>query len=239
MPKFNHPQAIAEIAPILGNWQKPNDADVVALGNLTTKSLDTVTHLTEYEDEKANRILTAMAFISAFAGALFVGVIGHYSSVFLEQLRKASCWRFLLVESSYGLFVIYAIVLSVGVALSLYGMRPRFNYPKSHAPAGSFPRSLIFFEGINAVSPTDWANAFTGTPAGDLAFKYVKNNVLETYLISGKVPVKLAPLRRASTLYIASTCILVLWVVLSAVTVASIDLFPNDAVEQVQRNLPK
>jgi hypothetical protein len=35
-------------------------------------SLETVTHLTEYEDEKANRILTAMTFLSALVGVVYL-----------------------------------------------------------------------------------------------------------------------------------------------------------------------
>ncbi|HWB85069.1 MAG TPA: hypothetical protein VG675_13070 [Bryobacteraceae bacterium] len=54
----------AQVVGILKEWQIPKEqlADMV---QATQRSLDTVTHLTEYEDDKANRILTAMAFLSA------------------------------------------------------------------------------------------------------------------------------------------------------------------------------
>jgi hypothetical protein len=228
------PDAVAQIAPLLKSWQKPIPADLTTLRELTSKSLDAVTHLTEYEDEKANRILTAMAFISAFAGVLFAAVTSHYSNAYLQQLKIASHFRFLLVEVGYGFFAIYAMVLSVGVGFSLYGMMPRFNLPKAWKSPGSFPKSFLFFEKINEVTPADWANAFISTAADELTFHYVKNNILESYLVSGKIPQKLSPLKKASTLYIASTCILVLWVVLTAVAIASIDVFPSSAVSAIR-----
>jgi hypothetical protein len=233
MPKFNHPEAVTEIPPILDAWATPSPQDLATLKDLTGKSLDTVTHLTEYEDEKANRVLTAMAFISAFAAVLFGAVISHYSGAYLQQLKIASYWRFVLLEAGYGLFAMYAAVLSIGVAFSLYGMKPRFNYPKASRP-GSFPKSLIFFEKINEVAPSDWARAFSSKSADELAFIYTKNNILETYLISGKIPVKLKPLQNASILYIASTCILLVWVTLTAIAVASIDVFPSRAVSSIK-----
>jgi hypothetical protein len=232
MSKTAPSDPVAQIAPLLNNWKKP--ADLPTLRELTAKSLDAVTHLTEYEDEKANRILTAMAFISAFAGVLFAAIIGHYSNAYLQQLKSASHCRFLLVEAGYGIFAIYATVLSVGVGFSLYGMMPRFNLPKAWKSPGSFPKSFLFFEKINEIAPADWANAFINTASDELTFHHVKNNVLESYLVSGKIPQKLGPLKKASRLYIASTCILVLWVVLTAIAVASIDVFPDTAVSAIK-----
>jgi hypothetical protein len=239
MSKTTVPDPVEQIAPLLHGWQKPNAADVLTLRELTAKSLDAVTHLTEYEDEKANRILTAMAFISAFAGVLFAAVIGHYSTAYLQQLKTASHCRFLLVEAGYGLFAVYAIVLSIGVGFSLYGMMPRFNLPKAwkspgSPPPKSFPKSFLFFEKINEVAPADWANAFIGTAADELVFRYVKNNILESYLVSGKIPQKLSPLKKASKLYITSTCVLVLWIVVTAIAIASIDMFPTPAVSAIK-----
>lgn len=221
---------VAEMVPILQKWQQPTSSELATLDSLTTRSLDAVTHLTEYEDEKANRILTAMAFISAFAGLLFAAVVGHYPPAFLQQLWRASPWCFFLLTLSYGVFTMYGLVLSAGVALSLYGMKPRFNIPKGWKSPGSYPKSFLFFERIIDVPSADWARAFSSTPVEKLEFDYVRNNVLETYLIAEKVPKKLGPLKRASNLYIVSTWILMLWLLVTAITLASIDLFPNPAV---------
>src|SRR5258708_1767675 len=61
-------------------------AELVALGTaeideilpLAKWSLESVTHLTEYEDEKANRILTAIAFLSAMVGVAFAAIVQRY-----------------------------------------------------------------------------------------------------------------------------------------------------------------
>jgi hypothetical protein len=236
MTPVQEPDPAKEIFDVLKNWVKPSDLD--KFKDLTGKSLDTVTHLTEYEDEKANRILTAMAFISAFAGVLFAAVVGRYSTSYLQQLWKASHWRFILLTSGYALFCLYALAVSVGVFWSLYGMKVRFNVPKGWKAAGSRPNSFLFFEKIIEVSPADWARAFTGTTtattAEDLVFEYVKNNILETYLIAQKIPIKLRSLRKANTLYIASACILVVWVVVTAIAIGSIDLWPTAGVSAIK-----
>lgn len=236
MTPAQEPDPAKEIFDVLKNWVKPSDLD--KFKDLTGQSLDTVTHLTEYEDEKANRILTAMAFISAFAAVLFAAVVGHYSTSYLQELWKTSHWRFIFLTSGYALFSLYALAVSAGVFWSLYGMKPRFNVPKAWKTAGSRPSSFLFFEKIIEVSPADWARAFTGTTAAtsaeDLAFEYVKNNILETYLIAQKIPSKLRPLRKANTLYIASACILVAWVVVTAIAVGSIDLWPTAAVSAIR-----
>lgn len=225
-----------EIFDVLKNWGKPSELD--KFKDLTGKSLDTVTHLTEYEDEKANRVLTAMAFISAFAGVLFAAVVGHYSPYYLQQLWKASHWRSIFLTSGYALFCLYALAVSVGVFWSLYGMKPRFNVPKGWKASGSRPSSLLFFEKIIEVEPGDWARAFTGTTgattAEDLTFEYVKNNILETYLIAQKIPTKLRPLRKANTLYIASACILTAWVAVTAIAIGSIDFWPTAGVSAIK-----
>ncbi len=229
------PDAVIEITGELAKWPIPQTEDLKKLSELTSKSLDTVTHLTEYEDEKANRILTAMAFMSAFAAVLFAGVFAHYASEFLQKLRAVAPCRFYLIETGYAVFGLYALILSIGVAYSLYGMKPRFNVPKGwKSSTTTFPKSFLFFEKINDVPPANWAKAFTATSADNLAFQYIKNNVLESYLIAGKVPLKLKPLKTASNLYIASTCILVLWLVLTGVGFAMVDLFPSPAVSGIK-----
>src|SRR5208282_301126 len=65
-PKTDEKQFAKEIAAALVDWQPTEKSAALARW-----SLETLTHLTEYEDEKANRIFTAVAFLSALVGALF------------------------------------------------------------------------------------------------------------------------------------------------------------------------
>src|ERR1700732_2423909 len=124
------PDAVAQIAPLLNNWKKP--ADLPTLRELTAKSLDAVTHLTEYEDEKANRILTAMAFLSALVGVVFAAVVQKCPMSYVSQLgARGYCGSALGLFAVYVLFPLYFLILAVGAALTIIAVRPRFRIPKT------------------------------------------------------------------------------------------------------------
>jgi hypothetical protein len=97
--------------------------------------------------------------------------------------------------------VVYALTLTLGVVFILYAVRPRFNVPKDWKPDGSKPGSHLFFAKIIEVSPTDWANAFVNTDTDELLSTYVKNSVLETYLIAEKIVSKMRWLKRGACCY--------------------------------------
>ena len=66
MSKHQKPHdPVGPIVAALESW-KPAAGDLDHLLASSSRSLEEVTHLTEYQDDKANRILTAMAFLSAF-----------------------------------------------------------------------------------------------------------------------------------------------------------------------------
>ena len=175
--------SLQKIEPILGKWH-PSEDSIRILQPLVEKSLDTVTHLTEYEDEKANRIFAAMAFLSAFAAVMFAAVVEK------RTLTSLLPWspQWILLGACYGLFLLFGILLTVGSCLVLWAVRPRFNIPlkmKKTAPKTS-PYSYLFFKGILSASPESWAQSFY-QPASELSEAYVKNCVGETYLIAEKV----------------------------------------------------
>src|ERR1019366_1043344 len=66
MSKHQKPHdPVGPIVAALESW-KPAAGDLDHLLASSSRSLEEVAHLTEYQDDKANRILTAMAFLSAF-----------------------------------------------------------------------------------------------------------------------------------------------------------------------------
>jgi hypothetical protein len=147
----------------------------------------------------------------------------------------ASRWRLIVLRSGYVIFALYALVVAGGVLFSVYGMRPTFNEPKAWKATGSEPSSFLSYDKITEVPAADWARAFSRrTSPEDLAFRCVKNNIIETYLIAEGIPMKLAKLRRANTFYILSMGILFLWVTVTAIAVGSIDLFPSAAVAAIR-----
>ncbi|MGO9520374.1 MAG: Pycsar system effector family protein [Candidatus Korobacteraceae bacterium] len=232
--KKSRPDSAALIDSALKNWTI-FAGDLDGFSQAAQRSLDTVTHLTEYQDDKANRILTAMAFMSAFAAVVFVVVPSRYPlSMPLMLLRAGLKAESYLLFALYGAFVLYALTLTVGVAFVLHAVRPRFNVPKGWKPDGSKPASYLFFEKIVEVFPTDWANAFVGVTKDDLLETQVKNAILEAYLIAEKIGVKMKWLTRGVMLFFASTIVLA---VLLPLVAATLVLVPEQV--EPQRQVPQ
>jgi hypothetical protein len=87
----------------------------------------------------------------------------------------------------------------------------------------------LFFAKIIEVSPTDWANAFVNTDTDELLSTYVKNSVLETYLIAEKIVSKMRWLKRGVALLFVSTIVLV---VLLPLVVTTLALLPEPGQRQ-------
>jgi hypothetical protein len=102
----------------LKNWTPTSD-DVEALSPLAKESLDRVIALTEYEDGKAGRIITAIALLSAAAGAVYAGM--------LREVVSASAPLDRIVFNCG--FFLYAVVDVIGVFLVLSAIYPWFNIP--------------------------------------------------------------------------------------------------------------
>src|SRR5437773_2843759 len=88
----------------LKDWTPTSD-DVEALSPLAKESLDRVIALTEYEDGKAGRIITAIALLSAAAGAVYAGM--------LKEVLSASAPLDRIVFNCG--FFLYAVVDVIGV----------------------------------------------------------------------------------------------------------------------------
>lgn len=174
----------------LNNWNV-DPKDMPQLLTQTARSLDTVTKLTQYEDEKANRLLTAIAFLSAFVASLFATIPTRFPPGSIGKLWNEGIHvRSILLGSVYGWFCLYATLVSVGVAMILYGVQPRFNIPRDPTRKKA-PKSLLFFKHIIASDPEEWGKAFSEPSSHDLEMRYVKNSIVETYLVAEKIPVKI------------------------------------------------
>jgi hypothetical protein len=182
--------AAPRIAAKLKEWT-PDRSNIDLLVTLTARSLDTVSKLTQYEDEKANRILTPIAFLSAFVASLFAIVPAHFPAGSVGILmHEGIYYRAVLLALAYWLFGLYALLVGVGVAFVLHGVKPQFNASKAAGKTVE-PKSLLFFKKIIEADPEDWANAFTSRSTEELAVMYVKNSISETYLVSEKIEKKL------------------------------------------------
>ena len=206
-------EVAAEVFSQLSSWAPKNLDDAY---ELSTRSLETVTHLTEHEDEKANRISTAVAFLSAFSSVLLSVVAQLYPPAQILTLWNSNRTAAFLLASSYVVFAVHAVLLVVGVVVALLAVRPRFNVPKEWSGGG--PKSFLFFEKIAETTPGNWADAFVNHDAAEtLKLEYAKNNIFETYLIAQKIGWKVSKLKVAVRLYIASVIALAVWIVVSAI----------------------
>jgi Family of unknown function (DUF5706) len=225
--------AAAQMAPILSSWEIPKE-HLPEIVQATQRSLETVTHLTEYEDDKANRILTAMAFMSAFAAVIFAVVPSRYPlSMPLILAGKGFRWEAFLLFVAYGAFVVYALALTMGVVCVLHAVRPRFNVSKTWKPDGSKPGSLLFFDKIIDVSPADWANEFANSDKDGLLSTFARNSILETYLIAEKIAFKMKWLTCGVRLFFVSTIVLA---ILLPLVVATLALVPEKPEQPQQSN---
>jgi hypothetical protein len=205
---------VQELQKVLGAWKPSNPAD---WRQLADRSLQEVVHLTEYQDEKANRILTAIAFLSAFAGALFLGFTQYQPPGLVSGARGGATsithWR--LVTLSYVLMLLYCLLLSVGCTLVLWAIKTRFNIPAGWKNTSGKPTSYLFFEKILDVSPKAWGEAFTSPVSSvDLEQEYLRSAVLETYLVAQKLRDKLWFLQPGLLALWLSTVILGIWLMI-------------------------
>jgi hypothetical protein len=211
--------SVKALADMLQNWSPSNPQEAPVFLDLSKRSLDEVTRLTGYEDDKANRILTAMAFLSALAGVLFASFVDKYHS---EPWSNSY-----LVASVYLSFFLYVFTLALGAIFVVYAVKPRFNVPADWGKETDAPGSFLFFKQIIRSTPEVWAQAFTSRNAIQLQLEYARNSILETYLIAVKVRDKLAYLEPGIRLLWRSTQILFVWLVVYVIAVIFVPVSRN------------
>ena len=188
MQHTTHPQSgsdeqeATELRETLLKWEPTTPSDYLKGARW---SLETVTHLTEYEDEKANRILTAMTFLSALVGVVYAVVIDKCPASLISKLsdsgHRISAWT---VTTVYVLFALYFVIVALGAVLVILAIKPTFRIPKTW---GGAPGSLLFYAKIAKASGKEWASAFTERPKIEVDRQYLKDSIYETYLISQKI----------------------------------------------------
>jgi Family of unknown function (DUF5706) len=223
-------QQAQDVLEALSKWQPTTPNEYLPGAQW---SLKTVTHLTEYEDEKANRILTAMAFLSALVGVVFAAVVQKCPMSYVSLLgARGYCFSSLALFAVYVLFPLYFLILAVGATLTVFAVRPRFRIPKTWAGT---PGSLLFYAKIVSASGKEWANAFAQRSGVEVDRQYLKDAIFETYLIAQKIRIKLRKLRWGIWFFIVSTVLLVVLLPLCAVVIARIDSIPPEKTPVVQR----
>ncbi|MEG8048999.1 hypothetical protein QP178_03525 [Sphingomonas aurantiaca] len=201
---------------------------------LARQSLDEVKDQTEYQDQKATRLLTVTTFLTAFSGVLFTRMLDSYPrSSFSAQPIYAQGMLIL----NYLLFAAFVLSAVFGALITFHATRTRFKYihdDEISRDDGS-PRSRLFYRGILRVRPRAWALSFVAQhPASedkvalalDPALKqaYLRDLVGETYLVAAKTADKLRFLDPAQRLLAMSLTCLFLWLI--SLTVVAVFVTP-------------
>ena len=188
---------IKKLAEQLQAWTVPEGA-IDRVHDAARASFAEVKALTEYEDGKASRLMTVVAFLSAVVAAVFTRFATDYSWPGLSEMGLTPGW--LLPAATYATFLIYVLLVTWSVFRILDAIRPSFNLPSSWKEAAASrqqPESMLFYRGILGVTASDWGGNFAAMAGEDgqaLKASYAKNYVMEAYLIAGKVAIKLAAL---------------------------------------------
>jgi hypothetical protein len=215
---MKHLTSSKQIRDLLDPWNLSKEGAETLYGP-TRDSLAEVLRLTMYLDEKAARVLTAVAFISTLAATAYE-VLGR------DILPLHSHW---LNLSFNLLFYAYGTLVALGAFCVISGIFPRLNIPPGWLPIGpqnlkstvsdrqlGLPSSFLFALQIVKSSPQAWAKAFVDNDPEVLKSAYVKDHIHETYLVAEQIPYKLGWLWLGMRAIQVANLILVIWFTLTA-----------------------
>lgn len=180
-------------------------ADPKLLLDRAKDSLEEARKQTEYQDAKAARLLTIVAFLTAAIGTVFGKFIDLYPLHNGQaSVGETSKW----VATTYGLFGLYLLLVAAGALVTFHAMSPRFVWPggRDEADKGEVG-SLLFFKQVIRTQPEAWGKMFAGD-RGELLRTYYRNYASEAYLISAKIADKLRYLDPGQRLLIWSIRVL-------------------------------
>ncbi len=194
---------------------------------LARQSLDEVKDQTEYQDQKATRLLTVTTFLTALSGALFTRLNDAYP---LAGLAEENWCLIILASLAYIGFGLFLLSSLGGALVTFHATRTRFKYTNDNVVAkdDGRPKSRLFYRSITGVRPKAWSLAFVEGPnegaAGakptlrnDLKRRYLADLVGETYLVACKTADKLRYLDPAQRLLAMALRFLLAWVLILAV----------------------
>lgn len=203
--------------------------------DLAKASLEESKKQTEYQDNKASRLLTVTSFVSALSGALLATFADRYPLDQLKPHENACHWLLIAGYLAFLLFVLFGLC---GALVTFHATRTRFKYASDAAITDeSKPaKSMLFYKGIAGTGPIGWAESYvsmqkqvgaTGQPdtvtgasiRDDLKVIYFRHYVIEAYLVAAKTADKLRYLAPAQALLAWALRLLILFVILFALAV--------------------
>lgn len=180
-------------------------ADPKLLLDRAKDSLEEAKKQTEYQDAKAGRLLTIVAFLTAAVGTVFGKFIDLYP---LHNGAAPASETSLWITGTYLLFGVYLLLVAAGALVTFHAMSTRFVWPTANNLADKPDvDSMLFWQQIIRTKPEAWGTVFAGEK-GELLRTYYLNYVSEAYLVSAKVADKLRYLDPGQRLLILSIRVL-------------------------------
>jgi hypothetical protein len=216
-------QAIREIISKELDGLKGNPDALKSYLDRGRETLDEVQELTEYQDQKATRLLTIVTFLSALAGVLFTRLAEAYPLRIIWSHTEGFL-KITLLTTAYGLFALFVLSAICGALVIFHATKFKFTYPPAEPEQPgrrlTRPHSYLFYSSIIEVTPAAWAKSFV-TPATngqvglepdpDISANYLKNYILESYLIAVKVADKLRFLEPGQSILSFAIKVLLFW----------------------------
>ena len=142
--------------------------------DLAEQSFKVVLRHLEHEDGKANRLLTAMAFVAVAVATVFIVSVDDPNPTWKLAGRS--------IDLAILSFSVFLVMVGLGVTSMMGGLGPRFNWPWSEA---SETTSFLFAKSISSHSYKEWKNDWERTDS-DIHSVFVDQLIDETYLIARK-----------------------------------------------------
>lgn len=201
---------------------------------LAKASLEESKKQTEYQDNKASRLLTVTSFVSALSAALLASFSDRYP---LGTLNPSGDKTHILLICAYVFFLLFSLFALCGALVTFHAIRTRFKYTSDEIVTNEnlAPKSMLFHKGIIGTGPEGWVNSFvTENSNGGVIVKnnlkliYLINYIIEAYLVAAKTADKIRYLAPAQALLAWAMRTLVVFVLLFA---ASVIFVPKSAPE--------
>lgn len=217
---------LAEMGLASGDWHRLDGEKLETAIKLARQSLDEVKQQTEYQDQKATRLLTVTTVLTALSGALFARFNDGYPFAINAYPNRL---QLLLVGLAYLAFALFLVSALCGALVTFHATRTRFKYESIGEPAAESgsPKSRIFYVPMLRVRPRAWVKSFQAeedpakpdarpTLHAKLQHSYFSDLVGETYLVASKTADKLRYLEPAQSLLAWSLRFLFGWLILLA-----------------------
>jgi len=204
-----------------------DSAQLKALRDSYRESLDEVKEQTEYQDQKAGRLLTVVSIFAAIGGV----IIGKFVEYFPPK-APFPLVDHTLVLASYAVFGLFLGTALTGAMVIFHASRTRYRYENRSAIAKDEVNSRLFYMPISKTTPAAWVTRFeTYLPTkkrdqvggARLQADYLRDCVLEAYLIACKANDKVRYLRPAQDLLSTSTKLFLTWLVVAGVTLGFVN----------------